>query len=307
MTSVDARSEILPHPGLDRPDIFTGRTRLAGVVGWPVMHSRSPRLHNYWIARYGIDGAYVPLAVQPGLLEVALRGLLYSGFAGVNLTIPHKEAALAICDEHDEVAARAGAANTLTFTEDGRIFGSNTDGEGFINNVASAGVDPAAGPVLLLGAGGSSRAIAAALLAMGVPVSVTNRTEQRARALAETLPGVRVVAWEQREDALPDHALLVNTTSVGLSGGNASDPEDGAPGSPIGLDRAPSGLVVNDIVYVPLQTRLLADAAARGLRTVDGLGMLLHQAKPGFTAWFGVEPDIDADVRARIAIDIPAT
>ena len=302
--SLDARPEAM-EPGLDRPDALTGRTRLAGVVGWPVMHSRSPRLHNFWLQRYGIDGAYVPLAVRPGLLEVALRGLLYSGFAGVNLTIPHKEAALALCDEHDEVAARAGAVNTLTFTEDGRIFGSNTDGEGFLNNVSSAGVDPAAGPALLLGAGGSSRAIAAALLARGVRGCVTNRTESRARALADQLPGVETVPWEQREDALPDHALLVNTTSVGLSGGNASDPEDGAPGSPIELDRAPTGLVVNDIVYVPLQTRLLADAAARGLRTVDGLGMLLHQARPGFTAWFGVDPEIDAAVRARIAIDIP--
>ncbi len=300
-----AGSGIMERPGLDRPDVLTGRTRLAGVVGWPVMHSRSPRLHNFWLQRYGIDGAYVPLAVQPGLLGVALRGLLYSGFAGVNLTIPHKEAALALCDEHDEIAARAGAANTLTFTEDGRIFGSNTDGEGFFNNLASAGVDPTAGPALLLGAGGSSRAIAAALLAKGVRVRVTNRTDQRARALADQLPGLEIVPWDQREDALADHALLVNTTSVGLSGGNASDPEDGAPGSPVSLDRAPPGLVVNDIVYVPLQTRLLADAAARGLRTIDGLGMLLHQARPGFTAWFGVEPEIDDEVRARIAIDIP--
>ena len=305
MSSVDAGSEILEKPGLDRPDALTGRTRLAGVVGWPVMHSRSPRLHNFWLQRYGIDGAYVPLAVRPGLLEVALRGLLYSGFAGVNLTIPHKEAALAICDEHDEVAARAGAVNTLTFTEDGRIFGSNTDGEGFLNNISSAGVDPTAGPALLLGAGGSSRAIAAALLAQGVRVCVTNRTERRAEALAEQLPGVNTIPWDQRASALPDHALLVNTTSVGLSGGNASDPEDGAPGSPIELDRAPPGLVVNDIVYVPLQTRLLADAAARGLRTIDGLGMLLYQARPGFTAWFGIEPDIDPEVRARVAIDIP--
>ena len=292
-------------PGLDRPDIFTGRTRLAGVVGWPVMHSRSPRLHNYWIARYGIDGAYVPLAVRPGLLDVALRGLLHSGFAGVNLTIPHKEAALAACDEHDEVAARAGAVNTLTFTEDGRIFGSNSDGEGFLDNLLSAGVDPTAGPALLLGAGGSSRAIAAALLAKGVAVRVTNRTESRAAALAEELPGLQTVPWDDRTDALADHALLVNTTSVGLGGGNATEPEDGVPETPISLDRAPAGLVVNDIVYVPLKTRLLADAQQRGLRTVDGLGMLLHQARPGFTAWFGVEPDIDADVRARIASDIP--
>ena len=307
MSDRQAVSQMMERPGLDTPDIFTGRTRLAGVVGWPVMHSRSPRLHNHWIARYGIDGAYVPLAVQPGFLGIALRGLLYSGFAGVNLTIPHKEAALALCDEYDDVAARAGAANTLTFTDDGRIFGSNTDGEGFTNNLLAAGVDLHAGPALLLGAGGSSRAIAAALLADGIEVTVTNRTEARAHALVEKLPGLKVIPWDRREDALPDHAVLVNTTSVGLSGGNASDPEDGAPGSPIELDRAPAGMVVNDIVYVPLQTRLLADAAARGLRTVDGLGMLLYQARPGFTAWFGVEPEIDAVLRDRIAADIPKT
>lgn len=286
-------------------ETLTGRTRLAGVVGWPVMYSRSPRLHNHWIARYGIEGAYVPLAVRPGLLEIALRGLLHSGFAGVNVTIPHKEAALALCDEHDDIARRCGAANTLTFTEDGRIFGSNTDAEGFLGNLRSAGVDPAAGPALLLGAGGSTRAVAAALIAAGVPVTVTNRTDARAAALAELLPEVRVLPWERREDALADHALLVNTTSVGWSGGNASDPEDGAPGSPIALDRAPAGLVVNDIVYVPLKTRLLADAERRGLRTVDGLGMLLHQARPGFAAWFGVEPEIDAETRALVAADIP--
>ncbi len=287
------------------PDHLTGRTRLAGVVGWPVMYSRSPRLHNYWIGRHGIDGAYLPLAVRPGMLEVALRGLLHSGFAGVNLTIPHKETALALCDEHDETASRAGAANTLTFTEDGRIFGSNTDGEGFLGNLTSAGVDPAGGPALLLGAGGSARAIAAALLAIGVAVSISNRTEQRAEALAASLPGIRVIPWARRDDALRDQALLVNTTSIGWSGGNATDPEDGAPGSPINLDQAGAGLVVNDIVYVPLETRLLADARARGLRTVDGLGMLLYQARPGFAAWFGVEPVIDAALRERIAADIP--
>lgn len=298
MTTGQAR----PIPARDG---VTGQTRLAGVVGWPVMHSRSPRLHNLWIARYGIDGAYVPLAVRPGMLEVALRGLLHAGFAGVNITLPHKETALALCDEHDEVAFRAGAANTLTFTEDGRIFGSNTDGEGWLASMRQAGVDPQAGPALLLGAGGSTRALAASLLALGVRVTITNRTESRAAALAAALPGLEVIAWERREDALSDHALLVNTTSVGLAGGNGSEAEEGAPGSPIALDRAPSGLVVNDIVYVPLETRLLADANARGLRTVDGLGMLLHQARPGFAAWFGVDPEIDDAVRARIEADVP--
>ncbi len=287
-------------------DVLTGRTRLAGVVGWPVMYSRSPRLHNLWLQRYGIDGAYVPLAVRPGFFDVAIRGLLHAGFAGVNVTIPHKEAALGVCDEHDEAAERAGAANTLTFTEDGRIFGSNTDGDGFLDNLRHSGVDPAAGPALLLGAGGSTRAIAAALLRLGVSVAISNRTEARAEALVTKLPGLRIVPWDHREDALADQALLVNTTSVGMGGGNATDAEDGTPGSPIGLDRARGDLVVHDIVYVPLETRLLAEARARGLRAVDGLGMLLCQARPGFAAWFGVEPEIDGDLRDRIAADIPA-
>ncbi len=292
-------------PSVDGSEVMTGRTRLAGVVGWPVMYSRSPRLHNLWLQRYGIDGAYVPLAVRPGFFDVAIRGLLHAGFAGVNVTLPHKEAALAVCDEHDEAAARAGAANTLTFTEDGRIFGSNTDGEGFLANLRAAGVDPASGPALLLGAGGSTRAIAASLLRLGVSVSITNRTSSRADALADRLPGLSTVPWAAREDALADHALLVNTTSIGMGGGNATDTEDGTPGSPIGLDRAPAGLVVHDIVYVPLETRLLADARARGLRAVDGLGMLLFQACPGFAAWFGVEPEVDRTLRDRIAADIP--
>ena len=289
-----------------RAETLSGRTRLAGVVGWPVWFSRSPRLHNHWLARYGIEGAYVPLAVRPGMVEVALRGLMHAGFAGVNVTIPHKEEALAICDESDAIAKRCGAANTLTFTEDGRIFASNTDAEGFLNNLRAAGVDVAAGPAMVLGAGGSARAIAAALLTAGVPVTVTNRTAERADALRAQLPEVSVLRWEDRADGLADHALLVNTTSVGWSGGNATDPRDGVDERiAISLERASPGLVVNDIVYNPLHTPLLLAAEARGLRTVDGLGMLLHQARPGFAAWFGVDPEIDRETRALIEADIP--
>ncbi len=289
-----------------RAETLSGRTRLAGVVGWPVWFSRSPRLHNFWLRRYGIEGAYVPLAVRPGMMEVALRGLMYSGFAGVNVTIPHKEEALALCDEFDEIATRCGAANTLTFTEDGRIFGSNTDAEGFLNNLRADGVDVARGPALVLGAGGSARAVAAALLHAGVPVTVTNRTADRAEALRAQLPEVTVLPWERREEGLADHALLVNTTSVGWSGGNATDPRDGVEDRiPISLEHAPADLVVNDIVYNPLHTPLLLAARARELRIVDGLGMLLHQARPGFAAWFGVDPEVDAETRALVEADIP--
>ncbi len=286
-------------------ETLSGRTRLAGVVGWPVRFSRSPRLHNHWLARYGIEGAYVPLAVRPGLVEVALRGLMHSGFAGVNVTVPHKEEALAVCDEFDAIARRCGAVNTLTFTEDGRIFGSNTDAQGCIDNLRSSGVDLAAGPALVLGAGGSARAVCAALIEAGVAVTVTNRTADRAEALRAQLPEVTVLPWEQRADALAGVALLVNTTSVGWSGGNATEPTDGVEQIPISLERALPGLVVNDIVYNPLVTPLLEAATRRGLRTVDGLGMLLHQARPGFQAWFGVDPEVDAEARALLEADIP--
>ncbi len=270
---------------------LTGAARVAGVIGWPVAHSRSPRLHGHWLARHGVDGAYVPLAVAPERLEVAVHGLRAAGFRGCNVTIPHKEAVMALCDRVDATARRAGAVNTLVFGADG-IEGSNTDGAGFLANLRAHGVDPASGPALLLGAGGGARAIAAALLECGVAVSVANRSPGRAEALAAALPGVRPVPWEAREAAVAEHALLVNTTQLGMQGQDALV---------MALDRAAPGLVVSDIVYAPLETALLADAAARGLRTVGGLGMLLHQAVPGFAAWFGVTPVVD-DALARAVL-----
>lgn len=263
---------------------ITGHTRLAGVIGWPVSHSRSPLLHGHWLQRHGIDGAYVPLPVRPGGLAAAIAGLRAAGFAGVNVTLPFKEEVLALCDAVEHAGARAGAVNTLVFGPDG-ITGTNTDGHGFIANLRAHGVDPAAGPALLLGAGGAARAIAAALLDEGAAVLVSNRTEARAEALAAALPGLEVVPWERRTKALGGCALLVNTTSQGMAGQDALDME---------LDGAPPGLAVADIVYAPLVTPLLADAAARGLRCVGGLGMLLHQAAPGFARWFGVMPAVDA-------------
>jgi shikimate dehydrogenase len=275
---------------------ISGEAALAGILGWPVAHSRSPRLHNFWLSRHRIDGAYVPLPAAPDHFATAVHGLRAAGFRGANVTIPHKEAAFALCDIVDETAQAAGAANTLVFTPRG-IEGSNTDGSGFVANLLAHGVDPIAGPALLLGAGGGARAIAAALLGLGVRVTVANRTPERATALAAALPGLRVVAWEDRKSALADCALLVNTTSLGMHG---------APPLSIDLAHAPTRLAVADIVYVPLQTPFLADAAARGLRTVGGLGMLLHQAVPGFAAWFGVTPVVDREVTELLAADIPA-
>jgi shikimate dehydrogenase len=274
--------------------ILSGKARVAGIMGWPVSHSRSPRLHGFWLQRHGIDGTYVPLPIRPEDFETAVRGLAAAGFAGANVTIPHKLAAFAVCDTVDATARRAGAVNTLVF-RDGKITGSNTDGGGFVANLRAHGVDPAAGPVLILGAGGSARAIAAALTDSGAPVTIANRTRERADQLTRDLPGLRVVDWDRRSDALSDHALLVNTTPLGMAGQDSVI---------VDLSQAPGGMAVADIVYVPLDTPLLLAARARGLRTVEGLGMLLHQAAPGFHAWFGVEPVVDEELRRFVAADL---
>jgi shikimate dehydrogenase len=275
--------------------LLTGHARLAGVLGWPVSHSRSPRLHGHWLATLGIDGAYVPLPVHPDRFADAVRALADLGFQGANVTIPHKQAAFTVCDVVDATARRAGAVNTLVFRE-GRIEGSNTDGFGFLESVRAGapGWQPAAGPAVLLGAGGAARAIAAALIDAGCPgVTLVNRSRDRAEALARDLGGPIAVA-----DAPPltEAALLVNTTSLGMQG---------QPRLEVDLAPLPAGAVVADIVYVPLETPLLAAARARGLHAVDGLGMLLHQARPGFEAWFGAAPVVDDALRVVVAADIP--
>jgi shikimate dehydrogenase len=274
--------------------ILTGAARLAGVTGWPISHSRSPRLHGFWLERLGIDGAYVPLPIGPAHFGAAIRGLALAGFAGVNCTIPHKVAAFEVCDVVEESARRAGAVNTLVF-RDGRIIGSNTDGWGFVENLRAHGVDPAAGPALVLGAGGAARAIAAVLLDLGVTVTLANRTRAAAERLRSELAGLRVIDWERRDDAVAEQALVVNTTSLGMAGHGPLV---------LDLDRAGAELVVADIVYVPLETPLLAAARGRGLLGVDGLGMLLHQAVPGFRAWFGGEPVVDEALRRFVAADL---
>jgi shikimate dehydrogenase len=272
--------------------MITGRARLAGVAGWPVAHSRSPRLHNHWIARHGLDAAYVPLPIPPERFAECVRALAACGFRGMNVTIPHKEAAFAVCDTVSARARRAGAVNTLVFDEGGAITGDCTDGVGFLASLG--GFDPRSGPAVLMGAGGAARAIAAALLDAGCPrVTLVNRSRARAEALAEALGGPVAVAGAP---PLDDAALLVNTTSLGMAG---------QPPLEMDLSPLPAQAVVADIVYVPRETPLLRAAAARGLSAVGGLGMLLHQAVPGFAAWFGVTPVVDAEVEALLAADIP--
>lgn len=276
--------------------VLSGTSRLAGILGWPVTYSRSPRLHGFWLQRHGIDGAYMPLGVAPENFATAIKGLVALGFRGANVTAPHKLAAFEICDTVEASARRAGAVNTLVFQE-GRITGANTDGAGFVAHLLASGVNPKAGPALVLGAGGAARAIVAAMQDEGVPVSIANRTRARAEELAAQLPPLKVLDWEARSSALADHALLIHTTSQGM-GTN--------PPLEIDLARAPATMAVADIVYAPLATPLLLTAQARGLVTVEGLGMLLHQAVPGFTAWFGTTPVVDDELRRFVAADLLA-
>lgn len=274
--------------------ILSGVARVSGIAGWPVAHSRSPCVHGFWLRRYGIDGAYVPLPIRPGHFDTAVHGLAAAGFVGANVTIPHKLEAFALCDEMDDAARRTGAVNTLVFI-DGRIKGSNTDGFGFFANLRDHQVDPRAGPALVLGAGGAARAVVASLTELGARVTVANRSLARAEALAAQFSGVRVVAWHLRSEVLRDHSLVVNTTPLGMSGHAALE---------LDLGLSDSALVVADLVYVPLETPLLRAARHHGLRVVDGLGMLLHQARPGFEAWFGVDPVVDQELRQFIAADL---
>jgi shikimate dehydrogenase len=275
--------------------IITGAAKLAGIMGWPVTHSRSPALHGYWLQRHGIDGLYLPMAVKPENLRRALQALPILGFAGCNLTIPHKEEGLRTVDEYDSSAQRAGGVNTVSIDARGHILGSSTDGAGFIAALAADAPDYAPGdaPAVVLGAGGAARAIVAALLDAGArEVRLVNRTPERAAKLAKELGGeVRGILWEKRNEALAGAGLLVNATSLGM---------EGQPPLELPLDALPRAAVVNDIVYVPLETPLLAAARARGNRCVDGLGMLLHQAQPGFAAWFGVTPAVDDGLRAAV-------
>jgi shikimate dehydrogenase len=274
---------------------LSGKARVAAVIGWPVAHSRSPRVHGHWLQRYAIDGAYVPLAVRPQVFTRALRALADLGFAGANVTLPHKEAALATADEVSPRARAIGAANTIV-VRGGRLLADNTDGYGFLENLRQGAPawHPAAGPAVVLGAGGAARAVVHALLEAGVAeLRLANRTRSRAETLAQSFAGVRVFDWGDAR-VLEDAALLANSTSLGMSG---------QPPLEIALDRLPPAALVTDLVYSPLETALLSSARARGNATVDGLGMLLHQARPGFAAWFGREPEVDEALRRAVLAD----
>jgi shikimate dehydrogenase len=276
--------------------ILSGRALLAGVIGWPIAHSRSPRLHGYWLERYKIDGTYVPLAVPPSHVAQTLRILAAIGFRGVNVTVPHKEAAMLAVDTIDPLARRIGAVNTVTVEADGSLKGTNTDAAGFLAHLKSSAPNwnPKDGTAVVIGAGGAARAVVAALVEAGVgEIRLVNRTRERAEELALSLGGtIRVVPWLARHSALDGAHLVVNTTTLGMSGQPALD---------LNIAALSAGAVVFDCVYAPLETPLLASAKARGLIAVDGLGMLIHQARPGFTAWFGVEPAVDAGLRRFLA------
>ena len=280
--------------------MLSGAARVAGIIGWPVGHSRSPRLHGYWLRHYAIDGAYVPFAVKPEDLAAALGGLAKLGLAGCNVTIPHKEAVFGAVDTVDDVARRIGAVNTVVVDAEGRLHGSNTDAFGFLAALGqdAPGWRAAAGPAVVLGAGGAARAIVQALLGAGVPeVRLLNRTLARAEQMAMEMADkrLRIEPWEARAEVLSEALLLVNTTSLGMRGQ-----------APLELDLShlTPAAVVNDVVYTPLETPLLAAAAARGNATVGGLAMLLHQARPGFEAWFGVAPEVTAELHAHVLGDI---
>lgn len=271
------------------------RFYLAGVMGMPIMHSRSPLLHNYWLAQQGMAGRYVPLAIKPEGLAAALRALQPLGFSGCNLTIPHKQAAMDIVDEVSESARLIGAISCVTVRPDGTLLGSNNDAPGFIRNVREAQPNwrADAGPVVVIGAGGGSRAVCYGLMQEGAKeVRLVNRNFERAQALAADFGGpIKAYPWDQRNEVLEGAAMVINTTSQGMVGQTALD---------ITLDKLPTSALVADIVYIPLETPFLAAARMRGNPTVNGLGMLLHQGPLAWKAWFGIEPLVTAELRALV-------
>jgi shikimate dehydrogenase len=278
--------------------VTTG-VRAACVIGWPIEHSRSPLIHNYWLKAYGIPGAYRREAIPPQRFQSFVQSLAANGYVGANVTVPHKEAALA-CSVPDDRARAVGAANTLWF--DSELRSTNSDVEGFLNNLdASApGWDRDRGPALVLGAGGAARAVIYGLLERGIEyVVVINRSQQRAQALQQRFGDrVRTGAWDERDARLADVKLLVNTTTLGMQG---------QPDLALDVARLPNDAVVAELVYAPPVTPLLRAAKARGLRTADGPGMLLYQAMRGFALWFGKTPEVTDELRRLLAADLSAS
>ena len=279
---------------------MTGAVK-ACVIGWPIEHSRSPLIHGHWLERHGIEGSYDKVAVAPDNLKDFLGSLAAKGYSGLNVTVPHKEAALRLADEADEAARAVGAANTL-WLEDGKLMASNTDVYGFVTHLdeTAPGWDGEDRPVCVLGAGGATRAILKGLIDRGFSeIRLTNRTRDRAESLANEFgAAITVYDWEDRQGALEGCGLLINATSLGMTGS-----------PPLEIDLSPMRAegVVADIVYAPLETALLRQARERGLKPIDGLGMLLHQAVPGFEKWFGVRPEVTDELRSRIVADLEAS
>ena len=269
---------------------------LAGIIGMPVAHSRSPVVHNYWLEEHGLPGRYVLLPVKPERLAEALKGLVALGFRGVNVTTPHKQAVMPLLDHVDPMATRIGAVNTIVVEPDGTLRGFNNDGNGFLQSLRDEKPDwkPDDGPIVVVGAGGAARAILVALASQGAKeIRLVNRTRETADTLAHLLGGpIEVVPWEQRAQALAGAATLINATTQGSAGKPPLD---------LPLDTLPRDAIVGDAIYVPQETPLLAAARARGNRTVNGLGMLLNQARPAFQAWFGPLPTITPGLRRAIA------
>jgi shikimate dehydrogenase len=264
---------------------------IAGLLGWPVAHSRSPVIHNYWLAHYGLQGRYVLFGVAPEHLAAALNGMAVLGLRGCNVTTPHKQAVMPLVDHVDPLATQIGAVNTIVVEKDGSLRGFNNDGNGFVQSIRDAKPDwrPDSGPITVIGAGGAARAVVASLAAQGArEIRVVNRTYERAQELATRFGApVAALRWEQREDALDGVALLANATNQGMAGKPALD---------LSLARLPRRASVGDLIYTPPVTPLLADARTRGNLTVNGLGLLLNQARPAFQAWFGVMPDITPEL-----------
>jgi shikimate dehydrogenase len=277
------------------PSSSSQTAKRAGVIGWPVGHSKSPRLHGFWLRHYRIDGEYAAIAVRPEDLAAFVDDLRRNGFAGINVTVPHKEKILPLMDELSPTARAIGAVNTVFVRPGGKLHGTNTDAYGFLENLRQSpgGFDAKTGPAVVLGAGGAARAVCVALREAGSPaVRVANRSLDKAQALArEWSPQVKAVPWSELTTVLADAAVLINATSLGMTG---------QPPLEISLDALPKSALVTDVVYAPLDTPLLAAARARGHRVVDGLGMLLYQAQAGFAGWFGVTPAVTPELRRHV-------
>jgi shikimate dehydrogenase len=274
---------------------LSDKFHMAGVVGWPVMHSRSPLMHNYWMEQQGLQGTYVPLAIKPGELELALRAMHPLGFSGCNVTIPHKLDAMEIVDEVDDVAQKIGAISCIVVRKDGSLFGTNNDWLGFLGNIKQhqPNWQANAGPVAVIGAGGGSRAVCYGLMQEGATeIRLINRTEERARIIADEFDGpISVLPWQERHDALEGVAMVVNSTNQGMVGETALD---------LNLDKLSNTALAADIIYTPLETPFLAAARERGNPTVNGLGMLIHQGPPAWKRWFGLEPTVTAELREKM-------